>query len=113
MERGETLEQALRRELREEIGVEISKIQPALFKDRTLDKTFEDGRVQPVYMIFLLFHCTTREPVLKLNEEFVDYRWVRETELAGLGLNAETVDTFDRLGPWREIRYLETDLGRE
>jgi nucleoside triphosphatase len=101
IEPGERMEDALRRELREELGIEVENIQSAFFKDCSHDKIFADGTTKPVYMIFLLFHCTAVSDQLDLNEEFVEYRWVREGELGGLELNAETVDTLERLGPWR------------
>lgn len=100
IEPGERMEEALRRELREELGIEVEDIRPAFFKDCTHQKTFADGTKKPVYMIFLLFHCTAPSSRLDLNEEFVEYRWVRENELGDMELNSETVDTLERLGPW-------------
>jgi nucleoside triphosphatase len=88
IEPGERLEDALRRELRE-------------VKDCSHEKIFANGTKKPVYMIFLLFHCTAVSDRLDLNEEFVEYRWVREGELGEMELNAETVDTLARMGSWR------------
>ncbi|MFQ5349325.1 MAG: nucleoside triphosphatase NudI [Thermoanaerobaculia bacterium] len=102
IEPGEQMEAALRRELREELGVEVEEIRPAFFKDCLHRKTFPDGSSRPVYMIFLLFHCTASEEDLRLNDEFVEFRWVREEEVGQLDLNRETVDTLTRLGPWAE-----------
>ena len=101
IEPGERMEDALRRELKEELGIEVENIRPAFFKDCLHDKIFADGTTRPVYMIFLLFHCTAVSDRLDLNEEFVEYRWVRDGELGDMELNAETVDTLERLGPWR------------
>jgi hypothetical protein len=39
--------------------------------------------------------------VLRLNDEFVEYRWIAEDEIGGLELNEETVDTLERLGSWK------------
>ncbi len=103
IETGETMEQALRRELKEEIGIEVEGIRPVSFKDGTYDKTFADGTVRTVYMIFLLFHCQAQQEELHLNEEFVEYRWLREGEVKGMELNRETRDTLSRLGPWAEL----------
>ncbi len=94
---------ALRRELREELGVEVENIRPAFFKDCLHEKTFADGTTRPVYMIFLLFHCTAVEDQLSLNDEFDGYRWVREDEVGQLDLNEETADTLARLGSWAEV----------
>lgn len=105
LESGESMEVALRRELREEIGVEIDDICPAFFKDGLHQKVFADGSRRSVYMIFLLFHCTARQEALRLDEEHVDYRWVNEGEIGGMDLNTETVDTLKRLGPWSGVRH--------
>ncbi len=100
IEPGEKMEAALRREMREELGVEIEDIRPALFKDCEAEKTFPDGSRRPVYMIFLLFHCRAVSLDLRLNEEFVEHRWVSAGDLGGMDLNSETVDTLKRLGEW-------------
>ena len=97
IEPGETMEQALRREMREELGVEIDDIRPAFFKDGLHEKTFADGSIRSVYMIFLLFHCRAVDEALRLNEEFAEYRWVREDEAMRLDLNEQTRDTLARL----------------
>lgn len=96
--------EALRRELREEIGVEVDDVRPAFFKDCLHDKVFADGTKGPVYMIFLLFHCTAAREELRLSDEFVEYRWLKEDEVRSLELNEETVDTLQRLGPWTDAR---------
>lgn len=103
IEPGEKMDDALRRELREEIGTEVEQIRPAFFKDCLHPKIFADGITRSVYMIFLLFHCTASSEDLRLNEEFAEYRWVREDDLAGMELNGETIDTFKQLGPWSEL----------
>ncbi len=111
IEPGERMEPALRRELREEIGVEVEDIRPAFFKDCSHPKRLADGTVRSVYMIFLLFHCTAVDDELTLNDEFVEYRWVAESEVDRLDLNEETVDTLRRLGPWRGNAAAETAPG--
>ena len=112
LESGERMEEALRRELREELNIEIEDVRPAFFKDRLHNKTFPDGSVRPVYMIFLLFHCWAIEGSLRLNEEFVEHRWVSEVEIGDLDLNDETEDTLERLGPWGEITIRAGKPGR-
>ena len=91
IEPGERMKEALRRELREELGVEVENIRPAFFKDCTHDKVFADGSTKPVYMIFLLFHCTAASEDLHLNDEFVDYRWVSEGDLGDMELNCRNI----------------------
>src|SRR6185436_7762309 len=50
VEPGERIEEALRREVREELGVEIAAATPLLFKDDVLEKTFSDGTTRPLHM---------------------------------------------------------------
>ena len=97
---GERMEQALRREMREELGIEVDDIRPAFFKDATYPKLSADGTTTDTYMIFLLFHCRIAEGEIKLNDEFTEYRWVAEKDIGELVLNPETVDTLSRLG-WK------------
>jgi nucleoside triphosphatase len=98
IEPGEQMEAALRREIWEEVGIEIDDIQPALFKDGQHTKLYPDGRREEIYMIFLVFSCRADSTVVVLGEEFEAYAWVRGEELAGYDLNPETRDTFERLG---------------
>ena len=103
IEPGEQMLEALRRELREEIGIEVDQIRPAFFKDCLHTKKFADGHTAPVYMIFLLFHCRASCEDLALNDEFVHYKWVDERGVHDLELNSETQDTLERLGSWEGV----------
>lgn len=93
IEPDERMVDALRRELREEIGIEVGQIQPAFFKDGVFDKLLPDGSLQRMYLIFLVFHCKAASEQLHLNEEFSEYRWVQEKDWYSLDLNRETTDT--------------------
>ncbi len=98
IEPSERMDEALRRELREELGIQVTDIRPAFFKDGSYNKLLPDGELQPVYMIFLIFHCRAAGDKIQLNEEFSEYRWVSEADLPELDLNVETADTLRRLG---------------
>jgi nucleoside triphosphatase len=99
IEPGEHMLDALRRELLEEIGIEVAHIQPAFFKDGTFNKLLADGCTQPMYLIFLIFHCRAASESIRLNEEFSEYRWLKEGEWGSLDLNLETIDTLARIQP--------------
>jgi nucleoside triphosphatase len=98
IEPGERMVDALRRETREEVGLEISEIQPLLFKDGQYPKLFPDGSRQLIYMIFLVFACRTSSVEVTVGEEFETYAWVKRKDLADYDLNPETKDTFIRMG---------------
>jgi len=98
IEEGESAEAALRRELKEEVGLTVLDVQPLFFTDGTYHKSFPDGSQQEIYMVFLLFSCQAVSEVVQLNAEFDEYRWVRSDELVRFDLNVETVKTFAHLG---------------
>ena len=103
IEPNEKMEDGLRRELREELRIEVRDIKPAFFKDGQHMKSFPDGSKREIYMIFLLFHCMAIQENISLNEEFTEYKWVREDDLPGLEMNPETIDTLKRIGHWDAV----------
>jgi nucleoside triphosphatase len=98
VEPGETLEAALDREVHEELGARVVAADPLFFKDGVFEKTFPDGIRRSIYMVFLLFDCSIADEPIRLNEEFVEYKWAAPPDLLALDLNVATVDTFERLG---------------
>jgi nucleoside triphosphatase len=101
IEKGEKMEDALRREIREELGIEIEEIKPTFFKDATYNKLLADGTTQLNYMVFLIFHCKASSMDIHLNDEFSEYRWLNQGEEAALELNKETIDTLGKIKAWR------------
>jgi nucleoside triphosphatase len=97
VEPGELIEQALRREVREELGIELEKIQPLHFKEGIEPKLLSDGQAQTVHMIYLLFRCITSSKRITLNEEFVDFAWALPSDLTRYDLNTETIKTLSEL----------------
>jgi nucleoside triphosphatase len=98
IEEGEHMLDALCREIREEVGVEVTDIQPLFFKDGEHPKLYPDGTVADVYMIFLNFLCRLASAEVHLGEEFIEYQWVEQSRLGEYDLNSETRDTFRRMG---------------
>ena len=99
VEPGERLEEALRRELSEEIGAALVSARPLGFKDDLLHKTFPGGERRLLHLVFLLYECRIDpDREIRLNEEFVEHAWAAPEELGRYDLNAATRETFEKLG---------------
>jgi nucleoside triphosphatase len=100
MEPGESIEEALRREIREELGdrLEIGTITPWTFRDDTRIKTYADGSTEQIYMIYLIFDCEALNRDISLNDEFAECAWVLPADLGRYDLNAATRQTFAQKG---------------
>lgn len=103
IELDETMEDALRRELGEELGIEIDTIKPAFFKDGFHDKSLPGGAKKSTYMIFLVFNCRSKSNKIILNKEFDEYLWAERDDIKSLDLNEETKDTLARIGDWKAV----------
>lgn len=100
MEPGETIEQALLREVREELGeaLELTHITPWTFRDDIRVKTFPDGIKEEIYMIYLIFTCQAKNQTITLNDEFERYAWVCKEDLTKYDLNEATRITLKQRG---------------
>ena len=96
----ETIEEGLRREIREELGeaLVIEKVEPWTFRDDRRVKTYADGTTEEIYMIYLIFDCHAGNRDVKINDEFEDYAWVLPQDLAAYELNEATRFTLAQKG---------------
>lgn len=101
IEEGEKMEEALVREIKEEVGLEVSRIEAFWFQDDVVEKLKPDGSKEKLYMIHLLFDCVVIEGVdlqLAINDEFEEYAWVEPENVGQYDLNRATRATFKRKG---------------
>lgn len=100
VEPGERIEDALRREVREELGEQLvlSDITPWTFSDDVRTKTYADGSQEEIYMIYLIFDCVAANREVKINEEFQAFAWVKAEDLGSYDLNIATRKTLTLKG---------------
>lgn len=100
VEPGERIEEALRREVREELGEQLvlSDITPWTFSDDVRTKTYADCSQEEIYMIYLIFDCVAANREVKINEEFQAFTWVKAEDLGSYDLNIATRKTLTLKG---------------
>lgn len=100
VEPGERIEEALRREIREELGTELvlTDIKPWTFSDDIRTKTYPDGHQEEIYMIYLIFDCIAANREVHINDEFQAFAWVKPEDFSQYDLNVATVKTLTLKG---------------
>jgi nucleoside triphosphatase len=86
IELGETMENALRREVREETGLDIYDIRFVCFQEFVYDSAFWENR----HFIFFDYVCRTTSTEVRLNEEAEDHVWVPVDRALRLPIDAYT-----------------------
>ena len=92
VELGETLEDALRREILEETGLEVHNVQFLLFQEFIYDPSFWQHR----HFIFFEYVCYADRSEVILNDEAQEYRWVAVTEAMDYAMDEFTCRVIDR-----------------
>jgi nucleoside triphosphatase len=86
IELGESMEQALRREIKEETGLDIDDVEFIGFQEFILDDAFWKKR----HFIFFDYVCTTQSVQVTLNDEAQEYVWVPLAEALALPVEPYT-----------------------
>lgn len=90
IERGEKMEDALRREVKEETGLDIYDIELISLQESIFSKTFQ----QEKHFIFIDFICRTGSSDVILNDEADEYIWAGIDEIMDLDLGGYTRQFF-------------------
>jgi len=77
IELGEKMEDALKREIFEETGLEIYDIKLISLKESVFSNTFHEGK----HFIFIDYICKTDSYEVTLNDEAEEYEWVDLKEI--------------------------------
>jgi len=86
VEWGETLEDALIREFREEVGLELSEVRFALLLEAVLDPQF----FKDAHFIMVNYYAFSARETIVPNEEIVEWVWVTPQEAMSYPLNSYT-----------------------
>jgi len=91
IELGETMDAALKREIKEETGLDIYDIDFLCFQEFIMDHEFWKKR----HLIFFDFSCKTKSKDVILNEEGQEYIWVSPKEALKLPVEPYTKKTIE------------------
>jgi nucleoside triphosphatase len=93
IELGEKMEDALRREIHEETGLEIYSAKLLGIKESIFSDTFHE----PKHFIFIDYLCRTNSSLVTLNDEAQEYAWVKLEDIVQYELGGFTRSLLDRL----------------
>lgn len=94
IEGGETIEQALKREVQEETNMDITKPEFICLWEFIHGKQYHDKR----HMLFLNYRVGALSCTVKLNNEGQEYGWFTEEETKKLPLEQYTKMTIEQFG---------------
>lgn len=97
IELGESLEEALRREIVEETGLDVFDVEFLCFQEFIYDESFWKRR----HFIFFDYVCRTADTEVRLNDEAQAYLWVSPQEALEL-----PVDSYTRVAIQRYLQRL-------
>ncbi len=103
IEAGEKMEEALRREVREETGLEIYDIELLGINESIFSESFKKEK----HFIFIDFLCRSDSTAVKLNHEAQSYEWINFDQLKDYNLERFTAALLRELGKGDKSEYIK------
>lgn len=106
IDEGETLERALQREVKEEVGIDVSAYNPVLVPEKgsgVAEKTLSSGEQVLCWMEFNIFRVDVLEKPaseikITLSDDLVEIRWFSPEELPGVKQIPGGKEFFQKIG---------------
>ncbi len=92
VEWGERLEEALLREFREEVGLELTGVEWALFQEAVFPPDF----YKPMHFLLFNYFAESLHEEVVPNEEIVEWAWLTPREALTYPLNVHTTPLVER-----------------
>ena len=97
IEENERIEESLKREIKEETGLEITDIEPIHFSDDIAAK-IKDGQAEEIHMIFLEFKCKAGKSDFSPGDDLEVLKWIPKVEIKNYNLTPPGKKLFEFLG---------------
>lgn len=90
----ESLENAVRREIREEAGIEVSDLKPLWFDED--DEPNKTGEM--THYLFLIFQARYKSGKLKAADDILILKWINKTDFSQYKFTRPSVKLFKKIG---------------
>lgn len=106
VDEGETKEEAVRREVLEEVGIATTPYEVTLIDDQgkgSSEKTLKTGERVLAKMSFYVYRIdlvdkVSTEVAVKLSDDLAEYKWVTKIDLPKIKLTPPSIELFTKLG---------------
>ncbi len=106
VEFGETLSQAILREIKEETGLEVHSVTPLLVQEIITPDSFHEK----AHFVSYNYVCKTEQQEVTLNHEATEYLWASVSKLSQLKLNDPTKELIDHYLKEKEDKVIISNI---